>query len=101
MNNPELFEDLKMVIYEALEDEWVTACDQWDFQTAEDYEAYGDTYVSTGRYITDESEAGFREEFKTENDVGEFLDKLKKNPNFVEVFNKLIEKYTYERELEV
>ena len=97
----ESLEDVKQVILETINDEWATACDQWDFQTAEDYEAYGDTYVSTGKYITDESEWGFREEFKRENDVDEFIEKLKKNNDFREVVKKFIENYAYTTDLYV
>ena len=90
----ELLEDVELALEEALEDEWCNACQQYDyFQEAEEYEAYGDTFVSTGRYLTEESEWAFRTNFQRDNDVDEFIEKLKLNPDFKNALKKYIEHY--------
>ena len=98
----ELFEDAKAIIKETIDDEWVVACQNYDyFEYKEEHEAYGDTYVSSGSYMTEESETGFREEFKKENDVDEFIDKLKTNPDFRACIKNLVKEYADTEEIYV
>ena len=97
----ELLEDVKYVISETLNDEWATAVDQRDFKTRSDYAPYGDTFVSTGGYITDEDDTKFREEFISENTPDELIQKLILNPDFKNVLGKLVREYAYDKELEV
>ena len=77
-------------IFEELNDQWAKHCRNYDFKTACDYEAYGDTYVSTGSYITDESDQKCREDFEKNMTVDEFIDCLKLNPSFKGSIQKLI-----------
>jgi len=86
----ELLEDLKGIIFDCLNDEWHNAIDVKDFKVERDYEAYGDTYVSTGDYITEESETKFREGFKQDITPEEFIEKLKVYPDFMATLRKLI-----------
>ena len=97
----ELLEDVKCVITETLDDEWATAVGQWDFKTMSDYAPYGDTFVGTGRYITDEDDTKFREEFISENVPDELIQKLILNPDFKDVLKKLVREYAYNKELVV
>ena len=89
----ELLEDLKGIIFDCLNDEWHNAIDVNDFKVKRDYEAYGDTYVSTGDYITEESETKFREGFKQDITPEEFIEKLKVYPDFMATLKKLIAKH--------
>jgi len=89
----ELLEDINDVILECLEEEWCNALDHADFQTTRDYEAYGDTYVSSGDYITEESENCFREGFKQDMTPDEFIERLVIYPGFKEYIGKLIKEH--------
>lgn len=101
MNNEldELLEDIKMSIRNTLDDEWKEACQDYDFEYAEEHEAYGDTYVSSGMYITERSDAAFRQDFEESNDPNEFIDKLKLNPEFCSLIRDLVKTYTNNEEL--
>ena len=97
----ELLEDLKCIVTEILDDEWSIAKDNFNFETNEEYEAYGDTYVSSGSYITDESDTKFRESFKQNHDVEQMLSLFKTSPDFCECIKNLVKEYANEKELEV
>ena len=96
----ELFEDVKMITEETIDDEWEVACQNYPyFSYKEEYEPCGDTYVSTGRYMTEESETAFREEFKRENKIDDFIDKLKTNPDFRKCIENLVKEYADTKEI--
>lgn len=97
----ELLEDLKCVVQECLDDEWVEACRNYDFERAEEHEAYGDTYVSSGSYITERSEEAFRQDFKMSNDPDELIKKLMVYPGFRETLKDLVKEYSKTKELDV
>lgn len=88
-------------IYDTLMGLWKKHCQHFNFKTGEDYEAYGDTYVSSGSYITDESDEACREEFEKEVDADTIIDELKTNPSFKDSLKQLIESWAWEKELEV
>lgn len=96
----ELLEDAKYCIRETLEDEWFLACQRHEFDYTEDHEAYGDTYVSTGSYITEKSEEDFRQRFEDDNDPNELIDKLKLNPTFCECLKSLVKEFVKNAEIE-
>lgn len=97
----ELLEDLKCVVQECLDDEWYVACRDYDFDSSEEYEAYGDTYVSSGSYITESSEEAFRQDFKMSNDPDELIKKLMVYPGFRETLKDLVKEYSKTKELDV
>lgn len=97
----ELLEDVKMIVQETLDDEWSNECQRWDFDSSEEYEAYGDTFVSSGSYITENSENKFREYFKDENQPEYLIKKLQANPDFVKCLKDLVKEYVQTKELEV
>lgn len=88
-------------VYDTLMGLWMKHCQNFNFKSAEDYEAYGDTYVGTGSYITDESEEKCREEFEKEVDADALIDELKTNPSFKDSLKQLIESWAWEKQLEV
>ena len=94
-----LLDTLKETIKEWLDDEWATQCDQYDFQHAEDYERYGDTWVSTGKYITDESDTAFREDFKSMFDFDTIMERLKEQPGFKETLMDWVKSYADSEDL--
>jgi len=95
----ELYEDAKMIIKETLDDEWRTQLDVTDFTIHRDYEAYGDTYVSTGDYISDEDDTKFREGFIQDHDADVVIDLLRANPDFRKCMVDLVKEYAYNADL--
>lgn len=89
----ELLLDIQGIISDALQDEWVNQCQHYDFQTSEESELYGNTWVSTGKYITEESENAFRKLFTTDITVDSFIDTLRTSPDFRGTIKKLIEEH--------
>lgn len=88
-------------IHDTMKDLWFKHCQSYDFDTAEETEAYGDTYVSSGSYITDESDERCRECFEGNYDADAIIDELKTDPNFKECLNELVKAWAWEKELEV
>ena len=98
----ELLEDTKCVIHDVLEEEWGKEVEQWDgFEYENESEAYGDTYVRSGSYITDESDTDFRENFKQNHDVDTFIDLLKANPDFRNCIQELVKEYADTRDYDI
>lgn len=97
----ELLEDLKGVVQDCINDEWFEACQNYEFETAEEYEAYGDTYVSSGSYITDRSNEAFRQDFEMDNQPDELIKKLMVYPGFRETLKDLISEVVKTKELEL
>lgn len=97
----ELLEDFKACVEQTLDDEWSKACQDYDFDTKTEYEAWGDTYVSSGTYITDRSEEAFRRDFKLSNDPDELMKKLLIDPVVREILKDLVKEYVKTKELEV
>ena len=88
-------------IHDLVANLWAKHCKGYDFSTAEDYEAYGDTYVGTGSYITDESDEKCREDFEGNYDADAVIEELKTDTNFKECLNELIKAWAWEKELDV
>lgn len=97
----ELLEDFKACVEQTLDDEWSKSCQDYDFDTKTEYEAWGDTYVSSGTYITDRSEEAFRRDFKLSNDPDELMKKLLIDPVVREILKDLVKEYVKTKELEV
>ena len=91
-------------LYECVNDAmielWRKHCGQADVETMSDYVAYGDTFVSSGRYITDESDQEIRESFEKNITAKEVVDVLVKDINFRRCIERLVDKWAYEKELE-
>lgn len=96
----ELLEDLKYIVSETIADEWHDACHNYDFNVEEDHEAYGDTYVSSGTYITDKESDDFRDKFEWANEPNDLIDKLRLNPQFCECLKNLVKEFTKTAEIE-
>jgi hypothetical protein len=88
-------------IHETLDGLWTKHCQSYDFDCDEDYAPYGDTYVSTGSYITDESDEKCREYFENNYDANAIIDELKTDTNFKECLNELVKAWAWQKELEV
>ena len=97
----ELLEDIKCCILDTLDEEWRNHLDNYEFNTREESEAYGDTFVSRGRFITDESDTKCRESFKQDHDALDFIDKLKADPYFVSCVKNLINEYADKEDYDV
>ena len=96
----ELLEDIKMTIEETVDDEWTVACQNYDyFETAEEYERVGDSFYSSGKYITEESENAFRTTFQRDYDVDTVIDKLRSSPTFREAIKDYIKEYANSKQL--
>ena len=96
----ELLEDVKMVLEEAIDDEWADYSRSYSrFTYTEDFEAYGNTYVSTGKYLTEQSEEEFRNSFKERLSVDELIESLKRNPYFKETLKRYIESYAENKQI--
>ena len=95
----ELYEDAKTIISETLDDEWAKQLDVTDFKIRREYEAYGDTYVSSGDYIADEDDTKFREGFIQDHDADAIIDLLRVNPDFRKCLVDLVEEYAYYKDL--
>ena len=80
---------------------WGKHCQSYEFDAMEDYAPYGDTYVGTGSYITDESDQDCREAFEGKYDADALIEELKTDQNFKECLNELIKAWAYEKELDV
>jgi hypothetical protein len=80
------------IIKEGVQEDLQRFSENYDHDTEEEYEHYGDTYVSSGSYVTEESEEKCVEAYKDEFDetkAYDFIqDVLMESPAFV---NKLIE----------
>lgn len=94
-------EDIDEEIEEELSVLWKKHCQSFGFNTSEDYEAYGDTYVSSGKYITDESDQECREKFTQDVTADDLIDALRANPMFRKALNNIIDTWAYNTELEV
>ena len=95
----ELLEDIKCELMDLLDVEWQKACESYDFDCDEDYAPYGDTYVSTGSYITDESESGFRQYFIEQNEPDELVQKLMLVPYVKKFLSDLVKEYAKNKEV--
>ena len=96
-----LLDNAMLDIFDELNDQWIKHCRSYNFKTLKEYEAYGNTYVSDGSYITDESDQKCREDFEKDMTTDEFIDCLRLNPSFRNSIAKLIEWWAYNKELEV
>lgn len=68
--------------------------EDYDHDTESNYVPYGDTYVSAGNYITEESEERATEEWKDTFDVYEFITEyLANNDDFCEKIKELVEEF--------
>ncbi len=97
----EAFEWVQDDLHDALMGLWMKHCNRYHFDYDEEMEAYGDTYVSSGRYLTDESDEECREDFEKNLNADELLDELKMDSNFKDSLNALIEAWAWEKELAV
>lgn len=97
----EILNDIKCDVEDEMGDVWFSKCQSYVFPAEDDYAPYGDTFVSTGRYITDEADQEFREDFEKNFDFELFCDRLKYNPSFKESVMKLAEQYAWSEELKV
>lgn len=95
----EILEDIKCTITDTLDDEWIKACESYEFETDSDYAAYGNTFVSTGSYITEDSEEDFRKSFMQENNPDELVKKLMLDPFFRESLKNLVKEYANNKEI--
>lgn len=92
-------------LYECVDEEigwlWTRHCGGYNFNCREEHEAYGNTFVSSGRYITDESEEECREEFEKNTDVNDVIERLKESEPFKKCVLKMIEDCAWHKKLEV
>ena len=63
-----------------------------------EYEAYGDTYAETQRYIDDDEDTRIREEFENEMSFNEVLDILKNDDCFKSAIKDIVTYIAWNRE---
>ena len=97
----EILQWLSDSISDTMDGLWAKHCQHFDFSCDEDYAPYGDTFVSTGSYITDESDHECREAFEQNLSVDTLIEELKVSKDFRDCLAELIETWAYEKELEV
>ena len=66
--------------------------DNYECEYSEDTEAYGDTYVGTGQYMSEEVENQCVEDFQDSLDVDDFIfDRIKENTDFRNIIINMVE----------
>lgn len=85
------------VLQEAIEEELKNAFnvyfDNYDHETEDNPVPYGDTYVNSGTYITDESAERCVRDFREEFDFDEFVrEQLLNSPKFEEAVRIVLKK---------
>ena len=85
------------LLQEAIEEELRNAFnvyfDNYDHETESNYVPYGDTFVNSGDYITDESAERCVDDFREEFDFEEFVkEQLLHSPKFEEAVKNVLEK---------
>ena len=97
--------DMADWLYECVDEElfalWKKHCNRFCFHPMKDYAAYGDTYVDTPSYITDEEDQRCREEFEKDVTPQELIDALSINTSFKDCLSKIISSWASEKDLEV
>ena len=83
-------ENFKEIIEKELKKYYNDYSDRYDHEYCEDLEAYGDTYVGSGSYITENSEEQCFDDFKEDFDVDEFFSEyLNENIDFRELIKEM------------
>lgn len=86
--------EFKDIVMQCLEECHKDYQENYDHDTEGNYVPYGDTYVSTGDYITEESEERATEEWKDRFDVDDFIrDYLCECVDFREKVWELVEEF--------
>lgn len=83
--------DIKKILLACIQAYRENHSDKFDHETAEEHEAYGDTFVSSGRFITDESLKRCEDDFRENFDVDFFITEyLQENDEFRDLIIKLV-----------
>lgn len=88
-------------IEDIVNDMWYDHVHGWEFETEEDYAPYGDTFVSTGSYITDEEEEKCRRNFKGNVGVEEICKELLKSHSFQVLVKKIVANVAEDSDIDV
>lgn len=84
--------DIKKILLDCIQSYREYHSDNFDHETEEEHVAFGDTFVSAGRFISDESwercEYDFRENFDVDFFITEYL---QENDEFRDLIIKLVE----------
>lgn len=84
---------LQEVIEEELKNAFNVYSDNYDHETEDNPVPYGDTYVSSGKYITDESAERCVKDFREEFDFDEFvMEQLLNSPKFEEAVRNVLKR---------
>lgn len=82
---------LQEIIEEELKNAFDVFFDNYDHETEDNIVPYGDTYVSSGQYITDESAERCVEDFRENFDFDEFVkEQLLNSPKFEETVKNVL-----------
>lgn len=82
---------LQEIIEEELKNAFNVYFDNYDHETEDNSVPYGDTYVSSGDYITDESAERCVDDFREEFDFEEFVtEQLLNSPRFEEAVRTIL-----------
>lgn len=84
---------LKHIIEQVADKHFEAYSNNFDHETEENYVPYGDTYVSSGSYITDRSIKNCVEHYKDDFDIDDFLDELKEDDAFRDIVKKIVLKH--------
>lgn len=84
---------LEEIVIKAYEKEFSDYSENYEHETKDEYEAYGDTYCKSGTFITDESMEKCLEQFDADFDEYSFvLETLMENTEFMTLIKDLKDK---------